>query len=96
MKSIIRLIFLLAVTYSFAISSEGIENHELKKFTFAQNEILYHNHIMADECSVTASGTVEMANGGSFTTSITVYGPCDARLADRLRAAIKGLRDSFK
>lgn len=47
------------------------------------------------ECSITSSGTVETSSG-SFTATLTVTGPCDASLADDMRAAIKALRDSFK
>ncbi len=50
----------------------------------------------ARECSVTASGTVESAELGTFTATITVTGPCDASLADQMREAIAELRAAFK
>lgn len=48
------------------------------------------------ECSVTASGTVESAELGTFTATITVTGPCDASLAAQMREAIAELRAAFK
>jgi hypothetical protein len=50
----------------------------------------------ADQCSVTASGWVHSSELGSFQATITVTGPCDASLADRLRQAIADLRAGFK
>lgn len=87
---------MFAITFSFATNFENTKNFELTKYSFSQDKNHYLENMIADECSVTASGTVEMASGGSFIATITVSGPCDASLADKLRSAIKGLRDSFK
>lgn len=53
-------------------------------------------HPDARECSVTASGTVESAELGTFTATITVTGPCDASLAKQMREAIAELRAAFE
>lgn len=52
--------------------------------------------VYEDECSVTASGWVHSSELGSFRATLTVTGPCDARLADALRNAIAELRAAFE
>lgn len=63
---------------------------------FNDNNYCVRNSKKVVECSVTSSGTVEMSNGETFTATLTVTGPCDASLAQKMRDAIKSLRDSFK
>lgn len=87
---------MFVITVSFADNFGNSEYLIEDKVSFPESDMHYFHDTIAEECSVTASGTVEMANGGSFTASITVSGPCDASLANKLRSAIKGLRDSFK
>ncbi|WP_088341610.1 hypothetical protein [Robiginitalea sediminis] len=48
------------------------------------------------ECSVTATGWVHSETLGSFQATITVTGPCDATLAEKMRHAIAELRAGFK
>jgi hypothetical protein len=47
-------------------------------------------------CTISASGTVGSAEFGTFVATITVKGPCDARLAKKMRQAIAAMRDEFK
>lgn len=50
----------------------------------------------SEGCSVTASGWVHSEELGSFQATITVTGPCDASLADKMRQAIADLRAGFQ
>tara|TARA_Y100001935_G_C17286490_1_gene500673 strand:+ start:1406 stop:1657 length:252 start_codon:yes stop_codon:yes gene_type:complete len=47
-------------------------------------------------CSVTTSGTVEVGDNISIEMTITVEGPCDARLAQMVRDRIAEIRASAK
>ena len=52
--------------------------------------------VPTEACSVTATGWVNSSELGTFQATITVTGPCNASLADRLRKAIAELRAGFK
>jgi hypothetical protein len=82
-KMYLMLVFVLSVSLSFASSDLG-NKIKSKKITKIEKE-----------CSLSSSGTVETP-WGPQTMSLTVHGACDASLSRKLRAAIKGLRDSFK
>lgn len=45
-----------------------------------------------EDCSLSATGTVESAEFGTMTVTITVTGPCDISLTRKLRAAIAEFR----
>lgn len=47
-------------------------------------------------CSVTTSGTVEVGDDITIQMTITVNGPCDARLAQKVRDRIAEIRSSAK
>ena len=80
-KPILMLIFFFSVTLSFANEIPKI-TEDIKETT---KTISKTNVLTVDECSVTSSGTVEMAGGGSFQATLTVTGPCDASLAQKMR-----------
>ncbi len=48
------------------------------------------------ECSVSTSGKIVSAEFGTFVATITVKGPCDASLAQKMREAIAAMRAEFK
>ncbi len=95
--------------FSFSSFGKSFENKDFKNFP-VQNEHLfllfknlnglpkelpYEFSSFDYQCSVTSSGVVETPNG-SFTATLTVYGPCDSSLSTMMRDAIKSLRESFK
>lgn len=88
--------FFLAASLSFASDKTKTEISKEETTTVSKNTNSSTSIVIVEECSVTSSGTVEMANGGSFEATLTVYGPCDASLAQKMRDAIKALRDSFQ
>ena len=46
----------------------------------------------AEDCTLSASGTVESAEFGTMTVTITVTGSCDISLTQKLRAEIARFR----
>jgi len=88
--------FFLAASLSFANEKGESEISKDKTTIVSSRTDTETTSLIVDECSVTSSGTVEMAGGGSFTATLTVTGPCDSSLAQKMRDAIQALRDSFK
>lgn len=92
---------LFASVSSFATENENSVEVEKEK-TSIENVKMEHNPITSTvkevndefECSITSSGTIETSTG-SFEATLTVTGPCDASLADKMREAIRVLRASF-
>lgn len=100
-KRILTLLLVVSVSFAFSLNSvEKISaidesNLEIENLVDLKNlssagfgTILYDNFT----CSLSATGTVESAEFGTMTVTITVEGACDASLSHKLRAAIAKFR----
>jgi len=102
MKYILTYLAIVFLLPAFASEKENYpksvdaEFHEILIDTYAFNDYEVSTNLNSEfECSVTSSGTIETSNG-SFEATLTVTGPCDASLAQKMREAIATLRAAFK
>ena len=103
MKSICFLMLLLLSTVCFADEkNKGDDMKDLTVFSTSsinegkmkQHTAEAHGYVFG--CSVTAIGMVHSAEFGVFEAKVTVKGPCNASIANKLRKAIAALRAAFE
>ena len=89
MKSISIIVLFLVTTLSYGNSKNEITEKPLEtEIVSLQNEDY--------GCSVTTSGTVEVGDNITIVMTITVEGPCDARIAQMVRDRIAEIRANAK
>lgn len=84
---ILTFAFVLVTTLTFASK----KTEEIKS---VQNVKIEHNSINdIHNCTLSATGTVESAEFGTMTVTITVKGACDSSLSKKLIKAIADFRE---
>lgn len=91
----IKNLFLLALLFAFAQSFANNNNWKVENTTSQIERNDKNESLEVFQCSVTASGTAKRSNGSVVNLTITVTGPCDSSLADKMRSAIAKARGVF-
>lgn len=84
-------LFLVSSVSGFANNVELSETISVEKTLAVKNENA-SQQLLFDECSVTSSGTATTSDGTVVNLTITVTGPCNASIAQKMRDEIRKLR----
>lgn len=96
MIKLMRFLFLFVSVQTFAIdniSKQSLSSNMEGNFLTINNS---EEIPLEEQCSVTTSGTVEVGDSITIEMTITVVGPCDSRMAQKVRDRIAEIRADAK